>query len=70
MKKHATITVAGYTIPLIGIDSHATLQECDCCHDEFGIQSVELTGVQFLCSKCKGDNNNNELQRTHRKVLG
>jgi len=51
--KHATFKLGDYTIPLIGVDPNATLEECDLCHDIFGIQQIELTGRQFLCGKCK-----------------
>ena len=50
--KHATIKLGDYTIPLIGVDRTATLEECDLCHDIFSIQAVWLTGTQILCEKC------------------
>ena len=51
--KHATLMIAGYRIPLIGIEPRETLEECDCCHDIFSIQQIQLTGTQFLCPKCR-----------------
>ena len=45
----------GFKVPLLGIPPAAGLQECDSCHDEFGLGDVELTPVcnQFLCRKCQ-----------------
>lgn len=51
--KHATIKLGDYDIPLIGVSGGATLEECDCCHDIFSIQVIELCWTQFLCPKCK-----------------
>jgi hypothetical protein len=53
MSDHATIKVGGYSIPLIGIPTDACLQECDLCHDEFGLLQVEWSGVQMLCHRCR-----------------
>ncbi len=50
---HATIKVSGYSIPLIGVPKPSTLEECDCCHDEYRLQEVERVGVQWLCRKCR-----------------
>jgi hypothetical protein len=51
--KHAIIKLGDYTIPLIGVDQNATLEQCDLCHDIFSIQAVCLTGTQILCAKCQ-----------------
>lgn len=51
--KHATFKLGDCTITLIGVDADATLEECDLCHDIFGIQQIELIDKQFLCVKCK-----------------
>lgn len=53
MSKHASIRLGGFTIPLIGVPQDATLQECDCCHDIFPIQDIEIVGTQLLCVKCR-----------------
>lgn len=58
MNKHATIKLGGYDIPLIGIQPDATLQECAACNDVFSIQDVELVETQFLCKKCRINNDN------------
>ena len=29
------------------------LELCDCCHDDFPIQQLEIDGTQLLCAKCK-----------------
>lgn len=57
--KHAEVTIGEYTIPLIGIPSSATLDECDCCHDFFSIQQLEIneSGNQVLCIKCRNQKN-------------
>jgi hypothetical protein len=49
---HATVTRDGFTVPLIGIPKDATLQECDACHELFGLQQIQWTGAQMLCDKC------------------
>lgn len=44
----------GYKVPLIGINPSAVLETCDCCHDEFGLRTVEIQeDGQILCVKCK-----------------
>lgn len=49
---HATVWREGFHIPLIGIPVSAVMEECDCCHDVFGISMVTWTGTQMLCEKC------------------
>lgn len=55
MDNHATIKLAEYIIPLIGIPPYYTIEECGCCHNEYHFQELELNsaGNQFLCAKCK-----------------
>lgn len=52
--KHATVSVSGYEIPLIGIAPDATLEVCDLCGDYFNIRQVQVSenGRQILCAKC------------------
>ena len=59
MSNHATIQRDGYSIPLIGIPSYGTLNECSECHDDFGILNhndgenyIILTGPRFICKVC------------------
>lgn len=54
--EHATVEKDGYKVPLIGVDRAAVLEECDCCHDEYGVSETEYNGVQFLCNKCRPQN--------------
>lgn len=49
----ATVMRDGFRGPLIGIPEAAVLQECDCCHHEFPLAQVELSGRQMLCQKCR-----------------
>jgi len=51
--KHATVEIAGMTIPLIGIPPVATADKCDSCQKPFHIQDLCLCGTRFLCEKCK-----------------
>lgn len=53
MSNHASVRVAGYTVPLIGLPVSATECECDLCHDVFHVQDLTLNeaGNQFLCPK-------------------
>lgn len=53
LKDHAIIEREGFKIPLIGIPPQATIDECDCCHDQFSIRDLEWNGQQLLCKKCK-----------------
>lgn len=57
--KHASVRVAGYVIPLIGIPRDATMNECDLCHDVFHIQDLKVneSGNQVLCKKCRSNIN-------------
>lgn len=50
---HATVRIAGYNLPLIGIDRSATEDKCDLCGDIFHLSDLTFTGKQFLCGKCK-----------------
>lgn len=54
---HATVRIAGYVVPLIGIDQSATEDECDLCHYIWHISDLTFTGTQFLCGKCNKGNN-------------
>lgn len=49
---HATVQREGYTVPLIGIPADAVLEECDCCHEKFGMAKLAFNGKQMLCEKC------------------
>lgn len=62
MSKHASVTVGGYVIPLIGIAPDETLEECDLCHDMFDILQIRWSGKQMLCDKC----NDNKPNKDHR----
>lgn len=43
--------------PYKGINPHdwrkAVVEECDCCHDEFGLFGIKIVGRQFLCEACR-----------------
>lgn len=44
-------------MPLLDIPPVAVLQECDGCHDEFGLREIEMTEAgQMLCKKCWENN--------------
>lgn len=49
---HATVEVSGFKIPLIGVPSEATLEECDRCHDAYPLTQVTWTERGWLCQKC------------------
>lgn len=54
---HAIIEREGFSVPLIGIALDAVLQECDLCHEEFGIREIEVSeSGQMLCPKCRTEN--------------
>lgn len=55
MSAHASVTIDGWKIPLIGLPVDATLCECDLCHDWFNIQQLEVAenGAQLLCQNCR-----------------
>jgi formylmethanofuran dehydrogenase subunit E len=40
------------------------VQECDLCHDVFGIWDVEYNGRQFLCLRCRGTKAQKVLEKT------
>jgi hypothetical protein len=52
-EKHACVQREGFTVPLIGLPPSAVLEECECCHIEFGLGKLEFNGVQMLCEKCR-----------------
>lgn len=51
-RRHATVRVGGYTLPLIGVPARATDERCDRCRKLFYILEVHFTGRQFLCAGC------------------
>ena len=52
--KHAEVKISGMTIPLIGIPPEAMLEECDDCHDLFGLSDVVVgEDGRIRCGKCK-----------------
>lgn len=55
--KHATIRIAGYEVPLIGLSVSETESACDGCGKDFHIQSLtwmERTGkTVLLCETCQ-----------------
>lgn len=52
MKKHATVRIGEYVIPLIGISVSETQETCDSCGKIFHLADVEL---DFSCKiKCVG----------------
>lgn len=55
---HAQVKIGEYKIPLIGIPASATEYECDCCHEIFEVEEIEInkTGNQFLCKFCIKEN--------------
>lgn len=59
MSEHASVTIDGWKIPLIGLPVDATLCECDLCHDFFNLQQLEVAenGAQLLCEKCRTGSN-------------
>lgn len=34
------------------IEASEVLEECDCCHDMFGMSQLIWTGKQMLCPRC------------------
>ena len=56
-KDYATVKIGEFTIPLIGISSAATEDECELCHDIIHISELSWNeeGNQLLCNKCKRD---------------
>lgn len=63
LENHATIKLAEYTIPLIGIKPYYTIEECQCCHNEYHFQELKLneSGNQFLCVRCREENFNGRV---------
>jgi hypothetical protein len=51
--RHALVPRDGFMVPLIGVPAEAALQECECCHLEYGLLDLEFNGVQMLCAKCR-----------------
>ena len=56
MSKHAEIRVAGYTVPLIGLQPDATENRCDECGGKRLIQDLKWTQINkrtlLLCAGC------------------
>lgn len=50
---HAQVPCGEFKVPLLGIPQSAVRQECDCCHKDFPLTELELTGVQVLCPRCR-----------------
>lgn len=42
MKKHATVKIGEYTIPLIGIPESSTQQKCFGCGKSFHLSDIKL----------------------------
>jgi hypothetical protein len=53
LKDHAQVKIDNMVIPLIGIPSFGTLEVCDWCGLENGIQDTEIIEKEFLCLDCK-----------------
>ena len=51
--KHATVRIGEYVIPLIGVPTDATQQECANCKKSFHLSDVmlDVNGTPF-CKKC------------------
>ena len=51
---HATVRIAGYNLPLIGIDQSATEEKCDGCKRVFHLSEVMLDEqARFMCWSCR-----------------
>jgi hypothetical protein len=50
---HATVRIAGYDLPLIGIDASATEERCDKCKRLFHLSEVKIDGDRFMCWSCR-----------------
>lgn len=51
----ATIRVAGFDIPLIGLPENATMEVCDACRFEHPIRDTHYDGTHYLCNKCRAE---------------
>lgn len=54
-KKHASVRIGDWKIPLIGIDPEATSYICDLCGKRVEIEEIKIneSGNQFLCKRCR-----------------
>lgn len=51
---HATVRIAGYNLPLIGIDQSATEEKCDGCKRDKHLSEVKLDEQgRFMCWSCR-----------------
>lgn len=51
---HATVRIAGYDLPLIGIASSATEEKCDGCKRTYHLSEVRLDDRgRFMCWSCR-----------------
>lgn len=51
---HATVRIAGYNLPLIGIDQSATEEKCDGCKRDKHLSDVKLDEQgRFMCWSCR-----------------
>lgn len=57
MSKHASVRIAGYEVPLIGVPVSATNDRCDGCGKDFHIQELAWvmvrTGNVLVCYTCQ-----------------
>ena len=50
--KHATVKIAGYTIPLIGIAPEATEDKCERCGKLSHLSELAFVDGQMICKDC------------------
>jgi hypothetical protein len=71
INRHATFTIAGYTIPLIGIDPSETMDYCDGCKPKkiFNIQMLAWVmtpkGNVLLCETCQRKRKDSTCKNKH-----
>jgi hypothetical protein len=50
---HATVRIAGYNLPLIGIGQEATEEQCDGCKQTFHLSEIKIDAGRFMCWSCR-----------------
>lgn len=51
---HATVRIAGYNLPLIGIRQDATEEQCDGCKRTYHLNEIRVDmGGRFMCWSCR-----------------